>query len=302
MDNINPAFLSPGDEVAIIAIGKKVEEKDIYPAVEIITGWGLKVRLGKNIFKSHLIFAGSDSERLSDLQEMIDDKDVKAIFCARGGYGATRIIDGLDFSSLAQGPKWLIGFSDITALLTLGTEKNFFPLHALMPFQFKLPEYEKSVKSIRNALFGENHSISSAPNILNKVGKVKAPVTGGNITMLTHVIGTASDFNARGKILLLEEVEEYLYRLDRLMVHLKRAGKLDGLAGVIVGHMTYMLDNGSPYGKDAMEIIHEHVSDLGIPVCFGFPAGHEPDNLAIPFGIPADFEVNENGAVLKFGL
>jgi len=294
------AFLAPGDEAAIIAIGKKVEKEDILPAVRIIEGWGLKPRLGKNIFKSHLIFAGSDNERLSDLQEMIDDRNIKAIFCARGGYGATRILDRVNFSSLAGSPKWIVGFSDVSALLVLGAEKHFYPLHGPMPFQYGLPEYARSVESVRTVLFGQPYSIYSEAHPFNIQGEVRAEVTGGNITMLVHSTGVPSSFDPRGKILLLEEVEEYLYRLDRLMTHLKRAGKLEGLAGVIVGHMTNMQDNDTPYGKTAYEIVLEYTAGLGVPVCFGFPSGHEPDNMAVPFNVPARFSVSRDGALLEF--
>lgn len=300
MMNFSVPFLSPGDEAAIIAIGKKVEEQDIQPAVRMIEEWGLKVRLGKNIFKSHLIFAGTDEERLSDLQEMINDRDIKVIFCARGGYGASRIVDRVDFSALAGNPKWIVGFSDVTSLLTVGAAMNFQALHALMPFQYNQIEYRASVESVRKALFGQRYDLRAAAHPLNVYGAAYAPVTGGNITILCASLGIRNAFETRGKILLLEEVEEYLYRLDRLMVHLKRAGKLENLAAVVVGHMTHMQDNETPYGKNAYEIIHEHVGSLGIPVCFGFPSGHEPDNMAIPFDIPARLNVDQDGAQLTF--
>jgi muramoyltetrapeptide carboxypeptidase len=302
MNSIIPERLSPGAEVAIVAVSKKIDFKNIEPAIEILEDWGLKVRLAQNIYSTlHNAFAGTDQERLEGLQEMINNKNIKAIFCSRGGYGVTRIIDQIDFNPLIEYPKWIIGFSDISVLLNQAAQNNVASIHGLMAFQFQDKKYKASLDSLKKALFEETCSIPVQPHRLDVQGLAKAPVVGGNLTMITNVLGTPSDFDTSGKILLIEEIEEYLYKIDRMMVHLKRAGKLKNLAGVIIGHMTDMMDNDIPFGREVYEIIHEHVGRLNIPVCFGFPSGHEPDHLAVQFGREAYFEVSERGTLLRFG-
>jgi muramoyltetrapeptide carboxypeptidase len=295
-----PKFLAPGDEVAIVALSKQTDFSNIDPAIQILENWGFKVSLAKNLFvPSHNTFAGPDNERLESLQQMIDNRNIKAIICSRGGYGLTRIIDQIDLTSLIEYPKWIVGFSDISVLLNLAVKNNVPAVHGIMAFQFKDDKYKPSLDSLKKVLLGQPYSIEVRPHSLNIHGTAKAPVVGGNLTMLINTLGTPSEFDTSGKILLIEEVEEYLYKIDRMMVHLKRGGKLNGLAGVIVGYMTKMLDNDIPFGKDANEIIRDHVHDMNIPVCFGFPSGHEADNLAVPFGIDVFLEVSTEKTVLS---
>jgi muramoyltetrapeptide carboxypeptidase len=301
MNCLRPTLLTAGDELAIVAVSKRIDFQTIEPAVGVLEGWGLKVKLAENLkADSHQTFAGTDNERLDGIQAIINDPHIKAIICSRGGYGATRIIDKIDFRPLQQYPKWIIGFSDITVLLCQSLNHNVESIHAPMAFQFNKPEYRNSVEFLKQLLFEEKYTITSNPNPLDVFGSTKAPVIGGNLTMLTNMLGTATEFDPSGKILLLEDIEEYVYKMDRMMVHLKRAGKLKNIAGAIIGHMTDMLDNEIPFGKTVNEVILEHFEGLNIPVCFGFPSGHEPDNLAIPFGRTAEFEVSAKGTFLRF--
>lgn len=300
MQFLRPSPLQKNDKIALVATSKRVTSQEIEPAIQALESWGLKVWLGRNIYKTDNVFAGLDEERAADLQEALDNPQIKAIFCARGGYGATRILDQIDFAKLIEYPKWIIGFSDITALLSASLSKNVESVHAMMPFKFGDPRYLPSLDSLKKFLFGESYSITVKGHELNIPGTAEAPVVGGNLTMICNMIGTRGDVDTEGKILLLEDIEEYLYRIDRMMVHLKRAGKLRNLAGIIVGHMTNMLDNDPPFGKTANELIHDHVRDLNIPVCFNFPSGHEPQNMAIPFGRPARLTIEKNRVDLRF--
>jgi muramoyltetrapeptide carboxypeptidase len=301
MNHNMPKYLEPGDEVAIVALSKHTDPVNIGPAIHILESWGLKVVLARNMrAPSHQTFAGTDTERLEGLQEMIQNRNVKAIFCSRGGYGLTRIIDRIDFRPLIEHPKWIVGFSDISVLLNQVMHYGIPSVHGIMAFQFKDNKYLPSVESLKTALFGQPYRIEARPHFLNIKGTANAPVAGGNLTMLTNMLGTASDLDVSGKILLIEEVEEYIYKIDRMMVHLARAGKLKNLKGVIVGHMTCMLDNEIPFGKDANEVIREHVENLDIPVCFGFPVGHEPDNMAVFFGKKAYMDISADKTVVRF--
>ncbi len=300
MKILKPHPLKSGDTVAIAGVSKKIAVEELMPAVELLNSWGLEVLLAENLKKNHHIYSGTDDERLNGFQEMINHPKVKAILCSRGGYGATRIIDQIDFKPLVQHPKWIIGFSDITVLLNCALLHQVEAIHGPMAFQFKDEKYQNSVESLRRILFGEPYEIRIPPHALNITGTAKGPLGGGNLTMLTNMLGTAYELDLSGKILLLEDIEEYVYKIDRMMVHLKRAGKLQNLAGVIVGHFTDMLDNDPPFGKTVYEVILEHVGKENIPVAFGFPTGHEPDNMALFFGRETTLEVTEKGTRLFF--
>lgn len=291
--------LQPGDKIAIIATARLISHEEIAAAIDILKGWGLEVEVGPTVGAQYGVFAGDDALRLQDLQQALDRPDIKAIICARGGYGTTRILDQVDFSHFQNHPKWVVGFSDITSLLchihSLGIES----VHGIMPLLFPKGT-EEALESLRRVLFGENLSYSSAPHTFNRTGIAEGQLIGGNLALLHNVSGTSSDFTTKGKILFLEDVDEYLYSIDRMMVHLDRAGKLKDLAGLIVGHFSDMKDNAIPFGKDAYEIIAEHTGKYDYPVCYGFPTGHEPDNLALVCGRRAKLEVEENGASLEY--
>jgi muramoyltetrapeptide carboxypeptidase len=290
-----PAYLKENDKVAIVAPARKVSRDEMEPAVRILSSWGLNVLSGKNLFSSFHQFAGSDEERFMDMQTMMDDESVKAIFCARGGYGTVRIIDNLDFRQFLKDPKWIVGFSDITILHShIHTCYGIETLHAEMPVNIGRENVSvQTIESLRKALFGETINYEIAGSNLNRRGRREGVLTGGNLSMLYSLTGTPSDIDTTGKILLLEDLDEYLYHIDRMMMNLKRTGKLEKLAGLIVGGMSDMKDNEVPFGKTAYEIIAEAIAAYDYPVCFGFPCGHTIDNYAMILGREISLDVSE---------
>lgn len=292
--------LRPGDKIAIISTARKITVPEIGVAIETFAQWGLEVVLGQTIGASYNQFAGDDALRLQDLQQMLDDESIKAIVCARGGYGTTRIIDQVDFTEFKKKPKWLVGFSDVTALHshihTLGLES----VHAIMPVLFQKEGTAASIETLRRILFGEEVIYTAAPHTFNRSGIATGQLVGGNLSMLHTLTGTRSDISTAGKILFLEDLDEYLYHIDRMMVHLDRSGKLANLAGLIIGDMSDMHDNTIPFGKTAYEIILEHTGKYNYPVCYGFPVGHEPLNLALVCGREARLDVAESGVRLEY--
>ena len=294
---LRPPYLKTGDTVTILSTARKVSVEDMSPAVKIIESWGLKVRLGRTIGLSDHQYAGTDRERLEDFQQAIDDPEVRAIICARGGYGTVRIVDDIDWTGLLAHPKWITGFSDMTYIhihltQTLGVQT----LHSSVPalFHKNTPE---AIDSIRQHLFGEEVIYDLPVHPLNRQGEAKGVLIGGNLSILYSITGTRSGFNTSGKILFIEDVDERLYHLDRMMINLKRSGKLHDLAGLIVGGMTDMTDNAVPFGKTAEEIIAEHVAGHNYPVCFGFPAGHIDNNRAVVLGKVTKMKVGETVTV-----
>ncbi|WP_018479592.1 S66 peptidase family protein [Pontibacter roseus] len=291
--------LQPGDKVAIIATARLISHQDIAAAIEVLQSWGLEVEVGPTVGAQYGVFAGDDALRLQDLQQALDRPDIKAIICARGGYGTTRILDQVDFSRFEKSPKWVVGFSDITSLLCHIHSLGIQSVHGIMPLLFPKGT-EAALDSLRRVLFGEELSYNAPAHPFNRAGSSEGELIGGNLALLHNVSGTRSDFSTKGKILFLEDVDEYLYSVDRMMVHLVRAGKLNDLAGLIVGHFSDMKDNAIPFGKDAYEIIAEHSGKFDYPVCFGFPTGHEPDNLALVCGRKARLEVTQQGTRLTY--
>jgi muramoyltetrapeptide carboxypeptidase len=293
--------LHAGDKIAIVALARKIKPDDIQPAIATFQSWGLEVVLGKTLSAEYHIFAGTDEERAADLQAMLDDPQIKAVISARGGYGSARLLELVDFAQFVLHPKWVIGFSDITALLSHIQRMGIACIHGIMPTLFAKPGSEAAKESLRQALFGEPVTYPVlAAHALNRPGTGRGLITGGNVSLLTSIIGTPSEVDFTGRILFLEEVEEYLYSLDRMVVHLKRSGKLKALAGLIVGHMTGMQDNPEPFGKTAYEIVREHTAEYGYPIAFGFPTGHQEQNLALVCGREARLEVTAAGATLRY--
>lgn len=279
---ITPPYLTIGDTIAIVAPAGKIAIEKVSEAKKTLESWGLQVTLGKNLFNDHLQYSAPDADRLFDLQSILDDESVKAILFARGGYGIIRILDQIDFSQFSKSPKWLIGFSDITIFHShIHQVFKTETIHAAMTAGLK---DEVSAESLRKALFGERLNYEFETHSLSRKGKAKGILVGGNLAILCSLIGSASDIDTKRKILFIEDVGEYLYRLDRMMWQFKRAGKLNNLAGLVVGGMTDMKDNDAPFGKTAYEIVWEAVHEFGYPVCFGFPAGHQDENRALIMG------------------
>ena len=297
---IQPPNLQPGDQVAIIATARSISKKDLQPAISTLKSWGLKPVLGSSIGLQAHQFAGSDGERAADLQQQINNPSIKAIWCAKGGYGSIRILDLVDFSMLKSQPKWLIGYSDVTAIHLHLQSLGIASLHAQMASAIESRSMSTS-EELKAVVLGENHRIQYASRHPKQVnGKVKGEVIGGNLSVLYSAIGSHSMPSFKNKILFLEDLDEYLYHIDRMMQNLKRSGLLNQISGLIVGGMTEMNDNETPFGKTAEEIIFEVVKDLNIPVAFDFPAGHVETNLPLIFGKMAQLSVTSEQVNLSY--
>jgi len=278
---IQPPFLKQGDKVAIVSTARKISKAELKFAVDKLKEWGLDIVFGEHLFEEHNQFAGNDEMRTSDFQKALNNDAVKAIICARGGYGTVRIIDMIDFSMFQTSPKWIVGYSDVTALHShISSNYDVQTIHGTMPINFETNTKEALIL-LKKALFGEELSYTISRHKLNRNGSCEGELIGGNLSILYSLIGSPSDIDTAGKILFLEDLDEYLYHVDRMMQNLKRSGKLSNLAGLIVGALSNMNDNIVPFGKTAEEIILEAVTDYNYPVCFGFPFGHIDDNRAI---------------------
>lgn len=301
LENVQPPFLKPGDEVAIVSPSFTPEEDSIEKAVKILENWRLKVHVGRNTFRRYGPFAGDEKERLMDIQEAADNKRIKAVLCSRGGYGMLKIVDRIDFSGLKRNPKWFAGFSDITVLhMWLSRKLKMISIHGEMPVNFSNNEKsEDTINSLYRALFGDFREIKWKGDRIREQN-VTGRITGGNLSLLYSLVGTAGDPVTKGKILFIEEVGEYLYHLDRMMVSLKLSGKLEGLAALIVGGLSRMEESKTPWGVSPESIITDIVSEYDYPVFFGFPAGHIPDNRAFYLGKKGKIIVAGEDAVLTY--
>jgi len=253
------------------------------------------------LFGANHQYSGTDDERAADLQMMLNDREIKAIICARGGYGTVRIIDQLDFSTFEQYPKWIVGYSDITVLHShINTQFGIETLHATMPINFADEGAKPAVESLRSALFGEAPAYNIPAHPLNRPGDISGQLSGGNLSILYSLSGTPSDIQTRDKILFIEDLDEYLYHIDRMMMNMKRGGKLSEIKALIVGGMTKMNNNTVPFGRQADEMIAEYAREAGIPVCFNFPAGHITDNRALIMGREVELHITGSGVTLQF--
>jgi muramoyltetrapeptide carboxypeptidase len=259
----------------------------------------LNVVLGKTIGQEHHQLSGEDATRTIDFQDAINNPAIKAIWCVRGGYGTVKIIDKLDFSALLQNPKWIIGYSDVTVLHSHLHNLGLETLHATMPINIA-KNSDEAKETLRKALFGEQLSYQIPTDSLSINGKGKGKLIGGNLSIIYSLMGSNSSMETDGKILFLEDLDEYLYHIDRMMMNLKRSGYLKNLKGIIVGGMTSMKDNEIPWGKDTYQIILEHTKDLKIPVVFNFPAGHIPDNRALIMGRNIILNVDKDTTTVVF--
>ncbi|MGE5420418.1 MAG: S66 peptidase family protein [Chloroflexota bacterium] len=298
---IRPDYLKRGDEVMIVSPAFCIDRDKLDAAVEYLGKWGLKARVGKNAAKRYGPFAGTDAERLEDLQEATGNPDIKAVICSRGGYGVSRIIDRVDFTSLRNNPKWYVGFSDITVLhLWLSELHGLMSVHGAMPLHFNDPEKTKSTFStLKQALFGNLEKISWKGDFF-RINDTEGEITGGNLSLFYSLIGTAAEPDTKGKILFIEEVGEYFYHVDRMLTSLKLAGKLQGLAALVVGGMNRIESTSIPWGRSVEETIMDIVGEYDYPVLFGFPAGHVNDNRAFYFGRQSAIRIQGNKAVLSF--
>ena len=297
---ILPPTLKPGDTVGIVSTARKIEKTELQPFLSLLREWGLQPLLGETIGASENQFAGSDDLRTRDFQAMLDNPEVKAIWCARGGYGTVRMIDGVDFSKLLEQPKWIIGYSDMTVLHSVLHTFGIASLHAQIAGNIE-KKTEATRQSIHDVLFGKSYKIEvSSEEKLNRTGTAKGELVGGNLSVLYSLHGSPSAISTKGKILFIEDLDEYLYHIDRMMQNFKRSGVLSELSGLIVGGMTDMNDNNIPFGKTAEEITWEAVKEYEYPVCFGFPAGHIKDNRALVMGSVVDLSVSTKTVTLSF--
>ena len=289
-----PDNLRAGDKIGILSTARKINKEELSYAIACLEEWGYVPVLGQTIEAEQDQFAGSDQLRADDLQNFTNDDNIKAILCARGGYGTVRIIDKIDFTPLINKPKWIIGYSDVTVIHSHLHQLGIATLHATMPINFpkSKDESQEAIASLRSHLKGEKLSYTDIEaHQLNRSGKATGQIVGGNLSIIYSLLGSPSSLDTDGKILFLEDLDEYLYHIDRMMMNIKRNGLLDQLAGLIIGGMSDMNDNAIPYGKSAVEIIAEHLAEYDYPVMFNFPAGHIKRNLALPLGKQAEMVV-----------
>lgn len=298
---IFPKVLKKGDTIAIISTARKITKTELAPSIAIIESWGFQVQLGASIEVAQNQFAGDDNLRANDLQQAIDDDSIAAIWCARGGYGSVRIIDKIDFTSFVKNPKWIIGYSDVTVLHSHLSKLGITSIHGQMCLELD-KRSQASRDTIKNILFGNFNGIthSAITENFRRNGRATGELVGGNLSVLYSIIGSASQVDFEGKILFIEDLDEMLYHIDRMMQNLKRSGVLAKIAGLIVGGMNDMRDNTIPFGQTANEIIASTVLEYNYPVCYNFPAGHIEDNRALIMGAEVMLKVNNDECELEY--
>lgn len=302
-------LLKAGDLVALAATARKVSPGEVEASVCLLESWGLRVAVPEGLFEADNQMAGSDARRAERFQKLIDDREVRAIICARGGYGTVRMIDRVDFAPLARCPKWVVGYSDVTVLHShIGRHCSIPTLHATMPLNVPADACRTAypaTESLRQMLFEGKvyYNFVNEGVVVNRQGCCTAPVVGGNLSVLYSLLGSASDIDTEGRILLLEDLDEYLYHIDRMMMALRRAGKLQGLRGLLVGAMSDMHDNAVPFGRTAEEIVRDAVADYGYPVAFNCLFGHiGTENRALPLGVETKVRVASDSVAIDVGI
>ena len=296
---ITPPYLEKGDTVAIVSTARKNLEDNLKPSIDLLESWGLKVKIGATIGLNYHQLAGTDAQRAADFQEQMDNPNIKAIWCVRGGYGTVRMIDLLDFTKFKQNPKWIVGFSDVTVIHSYVNKLKIVTIHGAMPITVGKASAE-SIESLRKSLFGEKLEYETSFSPANRLGNAKGEIVGGNLSILYSLMGSNAQIDCKGKILFIEDLDEYLYHIDRMMMSLKRCGCFDGLNGLIVGTMTKMKDNEIPWGKNANQIIEDVTKGYSFPIFYNFPAGHFRDNRALIFGKQVSLELNTTTSKLTF--
>ncbi len=302
-----PPYLKRGDTIGITSPGGYIKIEDIQPAIKVVESWGYKVHIGNTIGKRDNTFGGTDAERAADMQAMLDDKKIKAILCARGGYGSVRIIDALQWNSFKASPKWIIGFSDVTVLHAhLSSQLHVASIHSKMCNSFPTvwatasPLQQQTILSIGQALSGEKMSYSPSPSLFNRYGVAEGVLVGGNLKTLESLAGSASAIETDNRMLFVEDTGEYIYSIDRMFWNLKRSGKLDKLKALIVGGFKIKKDDvGEEFGKTLQEVVLEKVKEFNYPVCFNFPVGHQLENFALKCGVMHRLEVSDTQVVLQ---
>ena len=295
---ITPPYLKKGDTIAIVATARKNIDDNLKFAKDLLTSWGLNVKVGSTIGLDLNQLAGTDEQRAADFQNQMDNENIKAIWCVRGGYGTVRMIDLLDFTKFKENPKWIIGFSDVTVLHNHLNTMGFKSIHGIMPVSSKATKEAK--ETLRIALFGDRLEYDILPHPMNRFGKASGELVGGNLSILYSLMGSKSAINCDDKILFMEDLDEYLYHIDRMMMNLQRNGCLESIKGIIVGAMTKMKDNDIPWGKNALQIIEDVTKKYNIPIIYEFPAGHIQDNRALIMGSKISIDVNNECSKVFF--
>ena len=301
---IKPEYLKKGDTVAIVAPSGVLKNYNAYilKAKELLKSWELEVVIGENVFNDNGHFAGTDIQRSADFQLALDDKAIKAIWCARGGYGAMRVIDNLNFEKYKENPKWIIGYSDITAIHNDLHNNKSESIHGIMCKSLEKIDVDnnESISLLKKTLFGEKLSYTIEGNNYNIEGNSNGQLIGGNLTLLHCLLGSESSIDTDGKILFIEDLGEYLYHIDRMLISLKRAGYFDNCKGLIVGDFTDMRKNTTPFGRNLKELILDIVREYDFPVSFGFPAGHGEKNYPMILGREINLEVSKQQSTINF--
>jgi muramoyltetrapeptide carboxypeptidase len=296
---ITPPILQKGDTIAILATARKNIDDNLKPAIDLLHSWGLEVIIGNTIGLDDNQLAGTDEQRAVDFQQQLDNPNIKGIWCVKGGYGTVRIIDLLDFTKFKQNPKWIIGFSDITVLHNHLNTMGFKSIHAIMPIS--IPKASAAaIASLKLALFGGQLTYQIAADEMNQIGTATAELVGGNLSILYSLLGSKSAIDCKDKILFIEDLDEYLYHIDRMMMNLKRNGCLESIKGIIVGSMSKMRDNEIPWGKTAVQIIQDVTKTYNIPILYSFPAGHIHDNRALILGSKVTLNVGKDSSSVIF--
>ncbi len=296
---ITPPYLQKGDTVALLATARKNIDDNLKPTIDLLHSWGLEAVVGSTIGLDYNQLAGTDEQRAADFQKQLDNPNIKAIWCVKGGYGTVRMLDLLDFTKFKQHPKWIIGFSDVTVLHNHLNTMGYKSIHGVMPITIPRATPE-AISSLKAGLFGESLSYTVAPSPMNRFGKATGELVGGNLSILYSLLGSPSAIDCKDKILFIEDLDEYLYHIDRMMMNLRRNGCIENLKGIVIGGMTKMKDNEVPWGKNALEIIDDVTKKYNIPVIFNFPAGHIRDNRTLIMGNTVTIDVNASGSTLSF--
>lgn len=296
-----PPYLKKGDTIGIVCPSGYMPAENAETCIKTLENWGYRVKVGNTVGHQFNYFSGTDKERIQDLQKMMNDSSIKAILCARGGYGLSRMIDHIDFQKFKKNPKWIIGFSDVTVLHAhIFQHFQIATMHAPMANAFSGEGYKnKYIASLKDALSGVTTNYECAAHAFNKTGHAEGDLIGGNLSIIAHLIGTHSSYKTRHKILFLEDVGEYLYNIDRMLIQLERAELFKHIKGLIIGGFSEMKDTTIPFGKDVYSIINDRVKDLKIPICFDFPVSHETENLALKIGVQHELIVAKDKASLK---